>query len=305
MTDSPKLKPTPYGDTNFPDIRVQGYAYVDKTRFIEELERCGVRFPFLVRPRRFGKTLTTSMLRAYYDEAAADRFEQTFAGTYIGSHRTPLASAFRVLQLDFSGIASSASDHQTLVKSFQASVLASVRKYFQRYPQSNQDEVLANTFSNAADLIDSFFSLVYRGDGETFLYVIIDEYDQFANEVLAKDLHHFQAITSAEGFLKDFFSKLKAATTGTIARIFITGVTSISIDSMTSGFNIATNCTTFPAFADLFGFTEAELRDLVPQVLDIEQLGLWLDDLIARMKEWYNGYRFSPQNSATVFNPTM
>ncbi len=305
MTTSRQLKPTPYGDTNFSEIRVQGYAYVDKTRFIEDLERCGVKFPFLVRPRRFGKTLTTNMLRAYYDEAAADRFEQTFSGTYIGSHKTPLASKFRVLHLDFSGIASSASDHQALEKSFQTSVLNSIRKYFKRYPQSNQEEVLANTFSNAADLIESFFSLVYRGDGETFLYVIIDEYDQFANEVLSKDLGHFQAITSAEGFLKSFFSKIKAATADTVARIFITGVTSISIDSMTSGFNIATNCTTYPVFADLFGFTEAELRDLVPQVLDIDRLGLRLDDLIARMKEWYNGYCFSLYSDATVFNPTM
>ncbi len=305
MTVSPQLKPTPYGDTNFPDIRVQGCAYVDKTRFIEELEQCGVRFPFLVRPRRFGKTLTTSMLRAYYDEAVADRFEQTFAGTYIGSHKTPLASKFRVLHLDFSGIASAASDHQSLIKSFQKSVLSSVRKYFKRYPQSNQDEVLANNFSNAADLIDCFFSLVSRGDGDRFLYVIIDEYDQFANEVLAKDLNHFQSITSAEGFLKDFFTKLKAATTDTIARIFITGVTSISLDSMTSGFNIATNYTIDPAFADLFGFTEEELRALVPQVLDLDRYNFQLEELIARMKEWYNGYRFSTYSDATVFNPTM
>ena len=305
MTDLPQFKATPYGVSNFASIRTRGLAYVDKTQFIEALENCGADYPFIVRPRRFGKTLSTSMLRAYYDEAAADRFEQTFAGTYIGANKTPLASKFRVLHLDFSGIASSAPDHQALMKSFQESVLASVRDYFKRYPHPDQDEVLKNAFLSAADLITRFFSLVSRGDGETFLYIIIDEYDQFANEVLAKDLHHFQAITSAEGFLKDFFAKLKAATINTVARIFITGVTSISIDSMTSGFNIATNCTTFPAFADLFGFTETELRDLVPQVLDIEGLGLSLDDLIARMKEWYNGYRFSPQNSATVFNPTM
>ena len=97
MTDSPKLKPTPYGDTNFPDIRVQGYAYVDKTRFIEQLEQCGVRFPFLVRPRRFGKTLTTSMLRAYYDEAAADRFEQREMDRLFSApmHETPTGRAQR------------------------------------------------------------------------------------------------------------------------------------------------------------------------------------------------------------------
>ncbi len=152
MSDLLQLKSTPYGVSNFASIRQRELAYVDKTQFIEALENCGADYPFIVRPRRFGKTLSTSMLRAYYDEAAAGRFEQTFAGTYIGSHKTPLASKFRVLHLDFSGIASSVSDHQALEKSFQASVLTSIRKYFKRYPQSNQDEVLANTFSNAADL---------------------------------------------------------------------------------------------------------------------------------------------------------
>ena len=305
MPTSCPLKIAPYGITDFADIRKRALAYVDKTQFIEVLENCGADYSFLVRPRRFGKTLSTSMLRAYYDEAAYDRFEQTFAGTYIGSHRTPFAGKFRVLHLDFSGIASSASDHQALMTSFQESVLASVQNYFTRYPQPNQNKVLESTFPSAADLITRFFSLVYRGDGNRFLYVIIDEYDQFANEVLSKDLNHFQAITSAEGFLKSFFAKLKAATLDTVARIFITGVTSISLDSMTSGFNIATNCTTYPAFANLFGFTEEELRDLVSQVLGRDRPGLALDVLIARMKEWYNGYRFSPHCDATVFNPTM
>ena len=304
MSDTPQLKPTPYGDANFLSIRHQKLAYVDKTRIIEALER-GKQYPFIVRPRRFGKTLTTNMLRAYYDEAAADQFEETFRGTYIGEHKTPLASKFRVLHLDFAGVASSASDRKALRKSFQESVLASVRNYFVRYPQPDQDVVLTSRFSSAADLITRFFSLVYQGDDNGFIYVIIDEYDQFANEVLSEDLNHFQEITSSRGFLKAFFTKLKSATSTVVKRIFITGVTSISLDSMTSGFSISSNYTTDPAFAELFGFTEPELRELATEVLDLEQLPVSLDDLIARMKEWYNGYRFSPQNPTTVFNPTM
>lgn len=297
-----QLKLTPYGNADFAYIREEGLAYVDKTQFIEALERCGSNYPFIVRPRRFGKTLSTNMLEAYYDEAAAGQFDRIFAGTYIGSHKTPLASQFRVLHLDFSGIASP--NHQALTAEFQEAVLSGVRSYFQRYPHPEQNEVLKEKFPSAAALISRFFSLL----AEEFprkLYVIIDEYDQFANEVLSQDLEHFKAITSSEGFLKNFFTKLKAATNRLVSRIFITGVTSISLDSMTSGFSISTNITTFPAFADVYGFTEAELRGLVPQVLDLPRWGLNLDDLIARMREWYNGYRFSPQNETTVFNPTM
>ncbi len=301
MSES-QLKFTSCGNADFVYIRDQNLAYVDKTKFIEALERCGSNYPFIVRPRRFGKTLSTNMLEAYYDEAARDQFDRVFAGTYIGSHKTPLASQFRVLHLDFSGVASP--NQQDLIAEFQEAVLAGILSYFQRYPHPEQDQVLKGTFPSAAALISRFFALL----GEEFprkIYVIIDEYDQFANEVLAQDLDRFKAITSSEGFLKNFFTKLKAATNRAVSRIFITGVTSISLDSMTSGFSISTNVTTFPAFADLYGFTEAELRALVPQVLDLPLWGVNLDDLIARMKEWYNGYRFSPQNETTVFNPTM
>ena len=297
-----QLKFTSYGNADFVYIREQNLAYVDKTKFIEALERCGSNYLFIVRPRRFGKTLSTNMLEAYYDEAAKGQFDRIFAGTYIGSHKTPLASQFRVLHLDFSGIASP--NHQDLIAEFQEAILSGILSYFQRYPHPEQDQVLKGKFPSAAALISRFFSLL----GEEFprkIYVVIDEYDQFANEVLAQDLDHFKAITSSEGFLKNFFTKLKAATNRAVSRIFITGVTSISLDSMTSGFSISTNVTTFPAFADFYGFTEAELRALIPQVLDLPLWGVNLDDLIARMKEWYNGYRFSPQNETTVFNPTM
>ena len=302
MFNSVSLKTSPYGKVDFAYIREHGLAYADKTRFIEALENCGADYPFIVRPRRFGKTLATNMLEAYYDEAAADRFEKTFTGTYIGDHKTPLASQFRVLHFDFSGIASS--KHQTLMEEFQESVLASIRNYFDRYPHPQQNEVLSGRFPSATALVTRFFSLLDTTAAPK-LYVLIDEYDQFANEILSRDLEHFKAITSSEGFLKNFFTKLKTYTNRLIARIFITGVTSISLDSMTSGFSISTNVTTFPAFSDTFGFTEPELRALIPQLLDIARWQVDPDTLTARMKEWYNGYRFSPQSEANVFNPTM
>lgn len=292
MLNSETLKISPYGKVNFVCIREHGLAYVDKTRFIESLESCGSNYLSIVRPCRFGKTLATNMLEAYYDEAATEHFERTFAGTYIGDHKTPLASQFRVLHFDFSDIASS--KHQTLMEEFQESVLSSIRNYFDRYPHPQQNEVLSSRFPSATVLITRFFSLLDAA-APPRLYVLIDEYDQFANEVHSQDLDHF----------KNFFTKLKAYTNRLIARIFITGVTSISVDSLTSGFNIATNVTTFPAFADAFGFTESELRSLIPQLLDIARWKVNPDVLTARMKEWYDGYRFSPQSEVTVFNPTM
>ena len=158
MFNSVSLKTSPYGKVDFAYIREHGLAYADKTRFIEALENCGADYPFIVRPRRFGKTLATNMLEAYYDEAAADRFEKTFTGTYIGDHKTPLASQFRVLHFDFSGIASS--KHQTLMEEFQESVLASIRNYFDRYPHPQQNEVLSGRFPSATALVTRFFSLL-------------------------------------------------------------------------------------------------------------------------------------------------
>ena len=300
MSDTAVLKTMPCGKANFAVIRERRMAFVDKTRLIETLENCGSDYPFIVRPRRFGKSLTVSMLTAYYDEAAAPQFETTFANTYIGSHKTALASSFRVLHFDFSGLASSAK----IAEDFQNRVRDCLIEYFAKYPHPQQAEILNRPFNTAASLISSFFALLAVEEFQK-IYVIIDEYDQFANEILSKDLSHFQSITSAQGFLKDFYTCLKSATSKAVARVFITGVTSISLDSMTSGFNIASNLTIDPAFASYVGFTEAELRQFIPQVVDASRCGMTIDEIVHRMQEWYNGYRFSPFSHDTVFNSSL
>ncbi len=300
MTDSVALKGIPYGDVSYREIRREGAAYVDKTQYIEVLEKFGGKYPFIVRPRRFGKTLFTQMLEAYYDESLAEEFEKNFAGTYIGEHKTALASSFRVIHFDFSGLSSSSD----IVLSFQRSVKKSIEGFFSRYPHPRQTEILLEKFPSPSSLLESFFGIL--GDVyESRLYVIIDEYDQFANEILASDVDRFKGITSKEGFYKDFFTTLKKGTTGLVARVFITGVSVFSLDSMTSGFNIAKKISTSMRFAGMFGFNESELRNLIPQVVDLKACGLTLDYVIAHMKEWYNGYRFSFRNQETVFNSTM
>jgi len=301
MTGTTTLKTIPYGKTNFRSIRQDNFAYVDKTRYIEVLETYASEFPFIVRPRRFGKTLFTQMLEAYYDEIFADEFEKNFAGTYIGEHKTNLASSFRVIHFDFSGISAS----EDIRGSFFSKVRNSVTDYFERYPHPKQEEILKSSTNNAADFIGAFFELL-NGEFSRKIYVIIDEYDQFANDILSADIEEFKKITSGhESYYKAFFTRLKEATQGPVARIFITGVSAFSLDSMTSGFNIADKISTPMRFAGMFGFNESELRNLIQQVVDLEECGLTLDYVFNHMKEWYNGYRFSYRSSETVFNPTV
>ncbi len=301
MTDIATLKGIPYGNVAFRDIQSRNLAFVDKTRYIEMLEKYGGDYPFIVRPRRFGKTLFTQMLEAYYDESLAEEFEKNFAGTYIGEHKTALASSFRVIHFDFSGI----SDSEDIKGSFLGKVRNSVKDYFERYPHPKQDEILKSSTNNVADFIGDFFSLLNRQFYRK-IYIIIDEYDQFANDILSADIEEFKKITSAqEAYYKSFFMRIKEATTGAVARVFITGVSVFSLDSMTSGFNIADKISTVSLFSGMFGFNEEELRRLILQVVDLEACGLTLEYVVAHMKEWYNGYRFSSRSKETVFNPTM
>ncbi len=300
MTENFALKDLPYGKVDFSSIRLDGCAYVDKTRYIEVLEKSGGFFPFIVRPRRFGKTLFTSILEAYYDKYRAKDFEKNFAGTYIGEHKTPLANSFYTLHFDFSGLASSSD----LPLRFQSSVKSSISRFFKKYPHPRQNEILQKDFVDAAALAEDFFALL-DDEYHQKIYVIIDEYDQFANEILSNDVQKFKSITSTDGFYKDFFATLKKATYGAVGRVFITGVSSFSLDSVTSGFNVATKITTHPSFAGMFGFNETELGDLIEQTVDLKACNLTLEEVLSDMKEWYNGYRFSARSSETVFNSTM
>ena len=294
------LKMAPYGEANFSILRANNLAYVDKTEFIAELESFANRFPFIVRPRRFGKTLFTQTLQAYYDIAAAKDFERNFAGTYIGEHKTPLANTFRVIHFDLSGISP-----QNFESDFADQVLSGFFDFCLRYPFKSGESLLREKFDSAHRLLTAFVR-EYEATFREPIYLIIDEYDQGANEVLASSLKSFQALTKFRGALKTFYERLKQiATKGTIGRIFITGVTTIQLDSMTSGFSLAKNFTTNARFTTMFGFTERELRNLISQLVDLKQYGKSLDEVLIRMKEWYNGYCLNPDMQETVFNSSM
>ena len=296
----PALKFAPYGIANFNVLRSDDFAYVDKTQFIAKLEESRTLYPFIVRPRRFGKTLFTQTLQAYYDIAAAKNFERNFAGTYIGKHKTPLANTFRVIHFDFSGI-----DADLFTEGFVANVRDGLLDFSIRNAFPKGSEILEKRYLSPTLLLTDFL-FAYKQHFKEPIYLIIDEYDQGANEVLATSLESFQGLTRSGGVFKTFYAGLKdLATNGPIARIFITGVTSIQLDSMTSGFSIAENLTTDPEFATMFGFTETELRDLILQTVDLKKFGKTLDEVFSRMKEWYNGYCFNAKRNETVFNASM
>ena len=254
----------------------------------------------MVRPRRFGKTLFTQILKLYYDKAEAARFEENFGGTYIADHKTPLANHYYVLTLDMSAVNSA-----NFAKGLCDSLKNGMRDFCGRYAFPEGERILSMTFDTPQELMGEFcraFSGRFKGK----IYLIIDEYDQTANNVLSNDVESFRVLTRSGGVLKEFFSYLKQLTTnGPLERIFLTGVTAISLDSMTSGFSIAKNFSTRADFAGMYGFTEEELRTLIPQLVNVKKLSMTEDDLVARMREWYNGYRFNPRSDVTVFNASM
>ncbi len=295
---SPKL--LPYGIASFSDIRREGYVYVDKTRFIERLEADGTKYAFLVRPRRFGKTLFTNVLQAYYDESAASSFDQNFTSTYIFKHKTARQGKYCVLRLNFAS-----NSPESVEKLFLRNLRDGFEDFFHRYPSIESKDFLAKNQLNPIDFFCDFCNLIRPVVGDR-LYIIIDEYDQFANTILANDPETFRQITGKDGLLKNFYTAIKTrADAGFVQRVFITGVTTISLDSMTSGFSIATDISQDPRYADITGFTADELSNIINECVDAEAVKESPAEILHRMKDCYNGYRFSPISDVSVFNSSM
>lgn len=285
---------TPYGMAGFALLREHGCAYADKTWVIERLEALDSTFVHWVRPRRFGKSLLMTTLKAYYDRHAAEHFDERFAGTYIHEHRTPLASQYFVLSLDFSGMGHS----PDLTASLMNMVRCHVRDFFWRYPLAGWEAVADATYLTPADQIVAFLQFVApRVKGK--LCLIIDEYDQFANALLVADQVR---VKEAQGLLQAFYKRLREAAGGCIARVFVTGVLPVAIDGLTSGAGELADCTMRPAFSDALGFTDSELRRLIDDTIDFEACGLTAESIFQRMKVLYGGYRFSPSSDKVVSN---
>ena len=292
----------PYGISNFEQLVQDNYIFVDKTPFIELLES-EERFSVFLRPRRMGKSLFLSILEYYYDIREKDKFEKLFSKYYIGQHPTPKANAYRVLKFDFSGIDSQTSE--STYRSFLLSIRFAVSTFMENYELfEEEDRVFIEAQETPAELMKAFFKLwKEQVDDETPIFLLIDEYDHFTNEILIRDLTEFKKSVSEDGYVRKFYETIKIGTQqGFIDRFFITGVSPITMDSLTSGFNIVKHLTGKEEFHNMMGFSEEEVKVLLDLVLEDKDR---METILEDMRLWYNGYRFNPEAKNSVYNSDM
>jgi hypothetical protein len=288
----------PYGVSNLEKVVSENHVFVDKTPFIEKIEFSGESYTAFLRPRRFGKSLFLSLLEHYYDINRKAKFDKLFSTFYIGQHPTPLANHFRILKFDFSGI-----DTKT-AESTYIGFLETVRLYISGFCrdldilQEHKNDILSQ--STPELIIKNLF--IHYPQNAPPIYLLIDEYDHFTNEILLRSLREFKESVSQNGYVRKFYESIKTATqSGIVNRLFITGVSPITLDSLTSGFNMTTNLSLDEEFHDMMGFTESEVRDLLLLVLADKSRE---EKIINDMRIYYNGYKFH-NNAQKLYNSDM
>ena len=297
------VKRIPYGVSNFLDIVQRNQYYVDKTMYIPKLEAEADSL-FFIRPRRFGKSLLLSMLRAYYDINMKDRFQELFGNLWIGSHPTSLQGTFQILYLDFSQIGGNI---ENLEENFNTYCNICLDDFMDRYKRFYAPEIVETfyKFKVAKDKL----ALIRRKaeDSEIPLYLIIDEYDNFTNVVLnEKGEKVYWALTHASGFYRDMFKVFK----GMFSRIFLTGVSPVTLDDLTSGFNIGWHISTKPAFNQMLGFSTEDVREMFEYYKEngVIRKDCDVEAVIEEMRPWYDNYCFSKNalnTQSKVFNCDM
>ena len=292
-TSTERQKPIPYGLSDYKSLIEEGYAYVDKTMYIRSLEQAG-KYNLFLRPRRFGKSLFTTMLGYYYNISEKENFDHLFSGTDIGRNPTEKKNSYYILNFDFSDVETDSDE--VLLESFTNKVYDTLLEFCDAY----QLDLTLKMGRPAAQL--STFLREFKKKGNGKIYVIIDEYDNFANELLSSDPETFQNIVARDGFVRKWYAGLKLAAKTVVDRIFITGVSPITVDSLTSGFNISTNLSMKLYFNEMMGFTKIEVEQLIEETILPEDLPA---DLMEILTEYYNGYRFSEDGKERVFNSDM
>ena len=302
---APDRKRIPYGMMNFVVIRRDDCYYVDKTRFIPMIEEAD-KFFFFIRPRRFGKSPTVNMLQHYYDILAKDKFEALFGDLYIGKHPTRDRNSYLVLYLNFSGIVGELHNYR---KGLDAHCQTMFDYFCDIYadflPKGIKEEL--DKKEGAVEQIEYLFTECNKTNQR--IYLFIDEYDHFTNAILSdiESLHRYTDETHGEGYLRAFFNKIKAGTYSSIERCFITGVSPVTMDDLTSGFNIGTNYSLTPEFNEMIGFTEEEVRQMLTYYSTTSPFNHSVDELIEIMKPWYDNYCFAEEcyGETTMYNSNM
>lgn len=297
-----QVKLVPYGVADFATVIEQNLYYVDKTMFIPELEK-QPRNLFFIRPRRFGKSIFLSMLYSYYDCTQSHKFQSLFGNLWIGQHPTPLQGKYQVLFLDFSQITGNIDKLETKFNSYLSINLDAFVRQYSEYYQAEMEEILAQ------EDFEEKMELIFKAAKahQYHLYLIIDEYDNFTNVILnerGENVYH--AITHADGFYRDVFKKFK----GNFERIFMMGVSPVTLDDVTSGFNIGWNISIKPEFDEMLGFSTTDVVEMftyykehgsIPADSDI-------DAIVNDMKPWYDNYCFAKQalkKKTRMFNCDM
>ncbi|MBQ5551684.1 MAG: AAA family ATPase [Bacteroidales bacterium] len=291
-TQKNKIRLLPYGMSDFATIRRENRYYVDKTMFIPKLEE--FKYQMFLRPRRFGKSLMLNMLAAYYDVAMKDSFDELFGGLYIGDNPTEERNKYLILKFNFSGIDP---DETKVQDSFNTNVLDTLVSFAKKYkdllPEGTASKIANETKSN--DAFTKLTNIIQLAGLQ--IYAIIDEYDNFANTMLADSESNYMNLTHGDGFFRLFFNNLKAATTendAAVSRIMISGVTPLTLSDVTSGYNIGMNISADSQFNSLAGFTETEFRQMLEYYRDAT--GVFhhtVDELIEITKPWYDNNCFS------------
>ncbi|NEW60496.1 AAA family ATPase [Sulfurovum sp. bin170] len=294
------MKKIIYGISNFKMAKEDNYLYIDKTKHIETLEKLNEKYLIFLRPRRFGKSLFLSTLQYYYDENSAHEFEAIFHDTYIGQNPTPLKSSYKILFFEFSGI-NTDSGMEIIYEGFKDNIKSAIYRYFSNYGYAISRESL-NSIKTPTGLLKYFFDIVE----DDKIYLLIDEYDQFANAILAYSMQDFLKTVSKGGFVRSFYEVIKGATqTGTVQKMFITGVTPITLDSLSSGFNIVSNISHDEAFNAMAGFTQKEteysLEESIFKECDLDKK----EEILEKIKIWYNGYIFNIKAQERIYNSTL
>ena len=296
-------KRVPYGVSNFKKIIKFNQYYVDKTMYIPMLED-QPDYLIFIRPRRFGKSLFLSMLETYYDCNLKDQFKELFGELWIGSHPTPLQGEFQVLTLDFSQVGGDIEHLEENFNSYCGFCFDSfMRRYKEYYGEKVAEQVYAETQSH------NKLAIIQKNAAEKGypLYLIIDEYDNFTNTVLnelGEEVYH--AMTHASGFYRDYFKKFK----GSFDKIFMMGVSPVTLDDVTSGFNIGWNISTKPKFDKMLGFSTEDVREMFTKYREAEKIPADSDveAMIEEIKPWYDNYCFAEEclkSDVRVFNCDM
>ena len=305
MNQPVKRKRIPYGMMNFIDVREDDCYYVDKTHYIPLIENANKYF-FYIRPRRFGKSLTISMLHHYYNILEADKFEKWYGDLYIGKHPTPERNSYLIIYLNFAVVNAELNSYrQSLDAHCNTEFNFFCDVYAQYLPEGIKEEM--NKKKGAIEQLDYLYKECVKTNQQ--IYLFIDEYDHFTNKILSEPscLEDYKSETYGTSYLRSFFDTVKAGTDSTIKRCFVTGVSPVTMDDLTSGFNIGTNYSLSPEFNEMTGFNEEEVRAMLDYYATTCQFHHSTDELIEAMKPWYDNYCFSEKSygGTTMYNSNM